>query len=107
MDYTLIAIIGVIVLSVVTSLRHHNRTTAGRPGHLYQRVITIGVLGLWLTIAGAIGWDVKHVRDVFDRTTWADGPIWWQIGLGLALLGVAILLARRIPPDATRSAHSR
>ena len=104
MDYTLIALIGLIVLTVVVSHRHHSRTWTGRPGYQYQRVITAGVLGLWLTVAGAIGWDVSHVHGFFQGTKWVDGPIVWQLGLGVGLLALAVFLARRVPRDATRSA---
>ena len=65
MDYTLIALIGLIVLTVVVSSRYHSRTWSGRPGHQYQRVITVGILGLWLTVAGAIGWDLSHAHGFF------------------------------------------
>ena len=103
MDYTLIALAGLVVLTVVVSNRYHSRTWSGRPGYQYQRVITVGVLGAWLTVAGTIGWDVSRVHGWFKGTTWVDGPIWWQIGLGGALLALALFLARRIPPHATRS----
>jgi hypothetical protein len=103
MDYTLIALIGLIVLTVVVSTRYHSRTWSGRPGYQYQRVITVSVLGLWLTVAGAIGWDLSHVRGFFRGTTWVHGPIWWQIGVGVALIALAVFLARRVPPHATRS----
>jgi hypothetical protein len=102
-DYTLIALIGVIVLAPVVSHRFHSRTWSGRPGYQYQRVITVGVVGLWLTVAGALGWDLSQVRGFFQGTTWVDGPIWWQIGSGVALLAWAVFLARRVPPHATRS----
>jgi len=75
-DYTLIALIGLIVLTVVGSTRSHSRTWSGRPGYQYQRVITAGVFGLWLTVAGAIGWDLSHVHGSFLGTKWVDGPIW-------------------------------
>jgi hypothetical protein len=103
MDYTLIALIGLIVLTVVVSSRYHSRTWSGRPGHQYQRVITVGILGLWLTVAGAIGWDLSHAHGFFQGTKWVDGPIWWQVGLGGALLALAAFLARRVPSHATRS----
>ena len=104
MDFTLIALIGVIALTLVVSHRYHSRTWSGRPGYQYQRVITVGVVGLWLTVAGVIGWDLSHAHGLFQGTTWGDGPIWWQIGLGGALLVLAAFLARRVPPHATRSA---
>jgi hypothetical protein len=103
MDYAAIAVIGTIVLAALVSNRYHTRTRAGSPGYQYQRVITVGMLGLWLTVAGAIGWDVSHVHGLFQGTTWVDGPIWWQVGTGAALLGCAVFLARRVPSDATRS----
>jgi hypothetical protein len=102
-DYALIGLAGLIVLTVVVSSRYHGRTWAGRPGHLYQRVITLAVFGLWLTVAGAIGWDVRYVHGFFQGTRWVAGPIWWQLGTGLALLVLALFLARRVPADATRS----
>lgn len=107
MDYTLIALVGLIVLTVVLSNRYHVRTWSGRPGHQYQRVITAGAVGLWFTVAGAIGWDLRDLRGFFQGTKWVDGPIWWQIGLGVALLTLAVFLGRRVPPDATRSTVAR
>ena len=103
MDYTLVGLAGLIALTVVVSNRYHSRTWSGRPGYRYQRVISVAVFGLWLTVAGAIGWDVRHMRGFFQGTTWVEGPIWWQLGIGGALLAWAVWLARRVPPDASRS----
>jgi hypothetical protein len=103
MDYTLVALLALIVLVVVFSTRQHRRTWAGRPGYQYQRVITLGIAGLWLTGAGALGLDFSHGR----RIHWTGGPIWWQVGVGLALIGGAVFFARRMPPDATRSESVR
>ena len=107
MDYTLIALVGLIVLAVVVSTRYHSTTWSGYPGYQYQRVISVGFMGLSLTLAGAIGLDLRHVHNFFQGTTWADGPIWWQIGAGTALLALAAFLAGRMPPDATRSPVAR
>jgi hypothetical protein len=107
MDYTLIALLGVIVLTVVVSNRYHSRTWSGRPGYQYQRVITLGVFGLWFTIAGAIGWDLSQLHGLFEGSRWVDGPIWWQLGLGVAALALAVFLARRMPRHATRSPVAR
>ena len=100
MDYTLIGLLALIVATVVVSTRFHSRSWPGRPGYQYQRVFSVGAFGLWLTIAGVIGWDVSHVRGFFQGTTWVDGPIWWQLGLGTALLALAVFLARRVPTSA-------
>ena len=107
MDYTLLALLGVIVLTIAVSNRYHSRTWAGRPGYQYQRVITLGMVGLWFTIAGAIGWDVSHMHGFFQGAKWVDRPIWWQIGVGVTLLAFAVFLARRVPPHAKRSPTAR
>jgi hypothetical protein len=103
MDYSVLGLFAVMVLASVIATRYQSRAWRGRPGYRYQRVITIGVVGLWLTIAGTIGWDLRHVRGFFQGTRWVDGPIWWQIGTGIALLACAMFMGRRVPPDATRS----
>ena len=107
MDYTLIALVGLIVLAVVVSTRYHITAWSGHPGYQYQRVISVGVMGLSLTFAGAIGLDLRQVHGFFQGTKWADGPIWWQIGVGITLLAFAAFLAWRMPPDATRSPVAR
>jgi hypothetical protein len=107
MDYTLIALIGLIVVAVVVSMRYHRTTWSSQPGYQYQRVISVGFFGLWLTSAGVIGWDLSHVHNFFQGTKWVDGPIWWQIGVGIALLAFAAFLAWRMPPNATRSPVAR
>lgn len=103
MNYELIALIGLVVLTAVISNRYQSRTWSGRPGYQYQRVITVGVLGLCLTVTGAIGLDLRHAHGWFRGIQWVDGPVGWQLGLGVILLATAVLLARRVPPDATRS----
>ena len=103
MDYTLIALIGLIVLAVVVSTRYHRTTWSSHPGYQYQRVISLGVVGLSLTVAGAIGWDMSRAHGLFQGIKWVDRPIWWQIGLGGALLASGVFLARRVPADASRS----
>ena len=107
MDYTLIALVGLIVLAVVVSTRYHSTTWSGYPGYQYQRVISVGFMGLSLTLAGAAGLDLRHVHGFFQGTKWADAPIWWQIGAGITLLTFAAALAWRMPSNATRSSVTR
>ena len=107
MDYTLIAPIGLIVLVVVVSTRYHRRTWSSRPGYQYQRVITVAVLGLWLTVAGGIGWDLSTANGLLRGTQWVDGPVWWQIGMGVPLMALAVFMGRRVPANATRSSIVR
>ena len=103
MDYALIALIGLIVLALVVSQRDHSRTWSGRPGYRYQRVISVGVVGLLLAVTGAIGWDVSDAHGLFGGMKWVDGPIWWQLGLGVGMVAVAVVMGRRVPANATRS----
>ena len=102
MDYELVALIGVMVAVVVVSTRLHSRSSPGRPGWQYQRVFSVGFAGLLFLIAGLAGWDLKYSHGWFQGTTWADGPIWWQVGLGTGLVLLAGFWARRVP---TRAAH--
>ena len=103
MDYTLIALIGLIVLALVVSHRYHSRTWSRRPGYRYQRVLSVGVVGLLLAVTGAIGWDVSDAHGLFGGMKWVDGPIWWQLGLGAAMVAVAVVMGRRVPANATRT----
>ena len=105
MDYSFMALIVLLVATVVVSTRYHRRSWPGQPSYQYHRVFSLGAFGLWLTVAGAIGWDVRHVRGFFQGTKWVDPPIWWQLALGVALLVVAAWLARRVPY--TPKPHSR
>lgn len=107
MDYALIALIGLIVLALVVSQRDHSRTWSGRPGYRYQRVISVGVVGLLLAITGAIGWDVSDAHGLFGGMKWVDGPIWWQLGLGVGMVAVAVFMGRRVPANATRTPIAR
>ena len=97
MDYSFVALIALLAATAVLSTRHHRRTWSNRSGHQYQRVFSLGAFGLWLTVAGAIGWDVRHVHGFFQGTKWGNSPIWWQLAFGVALLAVAVFLARRVP----------
>ena len=107
MDYTLIAVISAIALALLVSHRYHSRTWSGRPGYRYQRVLSVGVVGLALTVAGAIGWDVSNVHGLFQGMKWVDGPIWWQIGMGAGMVALAVFIGRRVPSNATRSSVAR
>jgi hypothetical protein len=105
MDSTLIVLIAGIVLMVLVSSRSRSRWSS--PGYQYQRVISAAVFGLALIVAGATGWDVSHLHGVFRGAQSVEAPIWWQIGLGVLLIAVAVFLARRVPRDATRTPSSR
>ena len=102
MDLQLLILIAAMMAVVVLATKQHSRSWPGRPGWQYQRVFSVGFAGLLFFVAGLIGWDLKYSHGWFQGTKWVDGPVWWQIGLGAALLLLAIFWARRVPPPATR-----
>jgi hypothetical protein len=100
MDYQLITLIGVMVATVLVGIRT-NIWSPTRPGYEYQRVFSAAAAGLLFLIAGLIGWDLSYSHGWFQGTKWVDGPVWWQIGLGVAFLALAGVWARRVPPRPT------
>jgi hypothetical protein len=98
MDYQLMALVGIFIAVVIVSTRLHSRSWPGRPGWQYQRVFSTGFAGLLFFVAGLIGWDLQYSHGWFQGTKWVDGPIWWQVGIGFALLMLAGYWARRVPP---------
>jgi len=55
---------------------------------------TFTLLGLFLVVTGAIGWVPTRGVGVFTGGHWADGPVWSQVGFGLACFVVAAIAFR-------------
>jgi hypothetical protein len=107
MDYSLIALISVMVAAVFAAHTWSSRGWSGRPGSEYHRVFSTAAVGLLFTVAGTIGWDLSHSHGWFQGTTWGDGPIWWQVGLGVTFLALSVVFARRVPARNTQVATPR
>lgn len=101
MDYRLIALILIMVATVFIGFKQRLWWGPGGRGSEYQRVFSAGAAGLLLTVAGAIGWDVSHSHGFFEGTRWVDSPIWWELGIGVGLLMLAVFWAKRVPTRAT------
>ena len=97
MDYSLPALIGMIVAAMIISTRLHSRSWPGRPGWQYQRVLSVGFFGLLLLVAGLIGWDLRRSGGWFDGAKWVDGPVWSQAAIGAAMVALAGFWALRVP----------
>lgn len=97
MDAALLAVLAMAAIAILVSVTLHSRgrRDAGRD---YQRVFNAGAGGLLLFVSGVIGWDLSYSRGWFQGTKWADGPIWWQVVIGAALLLLAGVWARRARP---------
>jgi len=96
MDLPLLVLIALIIVTVFLATRFNRRSWSNQSGYQFRRVFSIAAFGLWFTVAGAIGWDVRHGIGSFGSAPGADGPLWWQLGAGVALLLVAVVLARRV-----------
>jgi hypothetical protein len=99
MDYSLVALIVVMIAAAFAAVRLGMWSWPGRPGYEYQRVFSAGAAGLLFTIAGMSGCELRKSYRFVNGTRWADSPIWWQIGVGAALLLLAFVWARRVPPE--------
>jgi hypothetical protein len=106
MDLQLVGLIALIAAVLYLGTKY-STTLPGKPGAHYQRAIGAAATGLFALISGLVGWDISHSHGFFAGTRWVEGPIWWQVGLGLGLLLVAGFLARRVPlrPEHPHPAH--
>jgi hypothetical protein len=97
MDYQLVVLIGMMIATIAVGVNLGSWWWPARPGREYQRVFSVAAAGLLFLIAGLVGWDLSHSHGWFQGTRWVDGPIWWQVGTGTALLLLAGFWARRVP----------
>jgi hypothetical protein len=52
--------------------------------------------GAFLTVSGAIGYDVRYMHGFFQGGRWVDGRMWWQITLGVGLLLLGAYWSQRL-----------
>ena len=97
MGYELVALIGMMLATIAIGVKLRFWSWPARPGREYQRVFSAAAAGLLFLVAGLVGWDLSSSHGWFQGTRWVDGPIWWQVGMGTALLLLASYWARRVP----------
>jgi len=61
---------------------------------LWLAFSTTALAALFL-VAGTIGYTLNRRARFVDGTTWSDTVIWWQVGVGLALVPLAAYLWRK------------
>jgi hypothetical protein len=66
-------------------------------------MFTAVLVGGFLVVTGAIGWNISYLHGFFQGGKWEDGPIWWQIALGAGALLLGVHWARRLGDDEERT----
>jgi hypothetical protein len=56
-----------------------------------------------LIVAGAIGYTLDRRAQFFAGTAWSDSVIWWQVGVGLAMLPLAAYSFRKAGSKTSQS----
>ena len=100
MNLELIALLAMMVTALILSTKLNARAWRS-PSRGYQRVFSVAAAGVLLFVSGLIGWDLRYSRGWFQGARWVDGPVWWQVGLGLAFLLLASVWARRVEQSKT------
>ena len=70
------------------------RSSVGRIGNPFSLAFTSTVVAALLIFAGIVGYSVGRGAPLADSRAWSGSVIWWEVGLGLALLTVAIFFWR-------------
>jgi hypothetical protein len=66
----------------------------GRSG-LFQLAFTFTAFALVCLVAGTIGYNLSRHPRFVNGTAWSDTVIWWEIGLGAAVLPLAVYFWRK------------
>ena|SRR5688572_29613747 len=89
----LVAVLVIVALLVTWELFRY-KSSRDRNRSLWLAFNTTAAAVLFL-VAGAIGYTLsKHARFV-DGTPWSGSVIWWQVGVGLALVPLAAFFWRK------------
>ena len=61
----------------------------------FQMAFTATAAAAFFVLAGTTGYTLGRYERIDNGTAWADGVIWWQVGVGLALLPFAVYFWRK------------
>jgi hypothetical protein len=65
----------------------------------FHAFFTLVLIGLYFFVTGAIGWQIASHNPIFIGGRWIDGPVWSQLGVGLACFGAAAFAFSRAVRD--------
>jgi hypothetical protein len=85
------AIIGIVLLvGLILAWNYHYSST-----NPFRWFFTLTIASLIFLVAGTTGYNLNRHNRFVDGTGWSDTVIWWQVGVGFALLPLAALFWHR------------
>ena len=105
-DLPLAGLTALIALALVLKVRTDVRLRSS-PRHRRQRVISLGMSGVFVLVAGVAGRDLRFSRGWLRGMPREESTLWWEVVLGAALIGVAFAWARRLRDLPARSTEWR
>lgn len=60
-----------------------------------QAAFSTTLFGLLFVIAGSIGYTIKKSNWFIVTGSWSEDVVWWEVRLGLVLLGFAVFFWRK------------
>jgi hypothetical protein len=90
----MLAILAIVML-VATGLWLQYRLSRGRMWTPLWLAFTATAASVLFTSAGMLGYRLSKGARFDAGTAWASSVIWWQIGVGFVLAGVAAILWRQ------------
>ena len=89
----------VAVVVIVASIAAWNfflyKQSGGRMWNPFSMALTATATAILFVVSGSIGYTLSRHDRFVAQTAWADGVIWPQVWVGLAVGTLAVLLWRR------------
>jgi hypothetical protein len=71
------------------------KSPGGRLWHPLWLAFSASVVAALFIVAGSVGYTLGKRHRFAAGTAWSDSVIWWEVGVGLALLPLAAYLWRK------------
>ena len=93
--------LGVLAGVALWSWLVYSRSPRRKATPAYMAFSATAVAALFL-LAGFAGFNLSTRHRFLTGTAWSDGVIWWQVGIGLALVPLVVYFWRRAMSDIDR-----